>query len=39
MNEGHTSAAITPPEFVADAAAEEVEETAPEAEQAAEAGE
>ena len=39
VNEGHTSAAITPPEFVADAAAEEVEETAPEAEQAAEAGE
>jgi small subunit ribosomal protein S2 len=39
VNEGHTSAAITPPEFVADAAAEAVEETAPEAEQAAEAGE
>ena len=39
VNEGHTSAAITPQEFVADAAAEEVEETAPEAEQAAEAGE
>ena len=39
VNEGHTSAAITPPEFVADAATEEVEETAPEAEQTAEAGE
>ncbi len=38
VNEGHTSAAITPAEFVAEAAAEEVE-AAPEAEQTAEAGE
>jgi small subunit ribosomal protein S2 len=39
VNEGHTSAAITPPEFVQEAAAEEVQEAAPEAEAATEASE